>query len=317
MSRDSRATRADILIVSSSASGDRCVVDELAEKSTRHGTAKTKARLRVWFGELGERVSEGDGEATPPGLKTTLFRIEIWVALDGKMELRKAVEMTSAPEKVRVVTFNKFGKSVGDEGNELVQYLGTLVRMSKHVPIEYSDRRKAPKQKKNDMYSLIRRYISIIKLDKKYMFLCSKFIIHLNETSEIKKWIFHSMGKNGEHGKTHEYDPSLAIDEIVAQQTKRDNRVNPTQISGNDGFMHCYQRRSTVRGTRYDTARDSRDLVYRVRGGRLISVRTGTDRNDVLYGPNMETDFNNKHNTRRNMQIKRNNKPELKTDDTK
>ncbi|KAI3823680.1 hypothetical protein L1987_05120 [Smallanthus sonchifolius] len=82
----------------------------------------------------------------------------------------------SAPKKVRgytqkaetwkmnstqriVVTFNKFGKPVGDEGNELVQYLGTLVRMADHVSIEYSDWRKVPMQKKEDMYSLVKVYV--------------------------------------------------------------------------------------------------------------------------------------------------------------
>ncbi|KAL7617787.1 hypothetical protein Lser_V15G02760 [Lactuca serriola] len=55
-----------------------------------------------------------------------------------------------------VVTFNNFGKPVGDEGNELVQYLGMLVRMADHVSIEYSDWRKVPIQKKEDMYSLVK-----------------------------------------------------------------------------------------------------------------------------------------------------------------
>ncbi|KAI3798896.1 hypothetical protein L1987_34180 [Smallanthus sonchifolius] len=66
-----------------------------------------------------------------------------------------------------VVTFNKFGKPMGDEGNELVQYLGTLMRMADHVSIEYSEWRKVPVQKKEDMYSLVK----------------SKFIIHPDETS--------------------------------------------------------------------------------------------------------------------------------------
>ncbi|KAL8262518.1 hypothetical protein R6Q59_023867 [Mikania micrantha] len=64
-----------------------------------------------------------------------------------------------APKKVRSLTqkaeiwkmvsnerilfmFNKFGKPVGDEDKELVQYLGTLVRMLEHVSIEYFDGRK-------------------------------------------------------------------------------------------------------------------------------------------------------------------------------
>lgn len=55
-----------------------------------------------------------------------------------------------------VVTFNKFGKPVGEEGNELTQFLGTLVRMADHVGIQYDDWRKVPIQKKEDMYSIVK-----------------------------------------------------------------------------------------------------------------------------------------------------------------
>ena len=61
----------------------------------------------------------------------------------------------SSSQKI-VVTFNRFGKPVGDEGNELVQYLGTLVRMANHVGIDYDDWRKIPIQKKEDMYSMVK-----------------------------------------------------------------------------------------------------------------------------------------------------------------
>ena len=63
-----------------------------------------------------------------------------------------------------VVTFNKFGKQVGDEGNELVQYLGTLVRMPDHVSIEYTDWRKVPMARKEDMYSLVKVYVYLSRL---------------------------------------------------------------------------------------------------------------------------------------------------------
>lgn len=86
--------------------------------------------------------------------------------------------MVGAPKKVRghtqkvetwkmknghkvIVTFNKFGKPVGVEGNELVQFLGTIVRMSNHVSIEYSDWRNVPKQNKDDMYSIVKVYIFV------------------------------------------------------------------------------------------------------------------------------------------------------------
>ncbi|KAL8225915.1 hypothetical protein R6Q57_018472 [Mikania cordata] len=132
---------------------------------------------------------------------------------------------TGAPKKVRshtqkaeiwkmvsneriLVMFNKFGKPVGDEGKELVQYLRTLVRMPEHVSIAYSDWRKVPMQQKEDMYSLVK----------------SKFSFHSGEITWGKwrtwKGILKSRG----------YDPSLTIDEIVTQQTNNDDRVNPSQF---------------------------------------------------------------------------------------
>ncbi|KAI7745248.1 hypothetical protein M8C21_015122, partial [Ambrosia artemisiifolia] len=120
--------------------------------------------------------------------------------------------------EIQVVTFNNLGMPVGDEGTELVQFLGTLVRNSDHVSIEYSDWRKVPKQKKEDMYSLVK----------------SKFVIYPNETNKIKNWTFQSMGTKWRSwkGSLKEtcYDPSLTVDEIVAQHVKNDDRLNPTQF---------------------------------------------------------------------------------------
>ncbi|KAD7477056.1 hypothetical protein E3N88_00192 [Mikania micrantha] len=117
-----------------------------------------------------------------------------------------------------VVRFNKFGKPVGDEANELAQFLGSLVRISDHVSIEYPDWRKVPTQNKEDMYSLVK----------------SKFVFLPNETNEIKKWILYSMGKKWRAWKgslkARLYDPSLTVDEIVGQQVKNDKRVCQTQF---------------------------------------------------------------------------------------
>ncbi|KAL4565610.1 hypothetical protein LXL04_029712 [Taraxacum kok-saghyz] len=77
-----------------------------------------------------------------------------------------------------LVAFNEFDKPIGDEGNELTQYLGTLVRMPNHVGVDYDDWRKVPIQKKEDMYTMVK----------------AKFVIHPEETPEIKSWIFYSMG---------------------------------------------------------------------------------------------------------------------------
>ncbi|KAD3336078.1 hypothetical protein E3N88_31597 [Mikania micrantha] len=106
----------------------------------------------------------------------------------------------------------------GDEANELAQFLGTLVRMPDHVSIEYPDWRKVPAQNKEDMYSLVK----------------TKFVFHPNETNDIKKWILYSMRKKWRAWKgslkARLYDPSLTVDEIVAQQVKHDNRVSQTQF---------------------------------------------------------------------------------------
>ncbi|CAI9284640.1 unnamed protein product [Lactuca saligna] len=134
----------------------------------------------------------------------------------GYTQTTKTWNMSSS-QKI-VVTFNRFRKLVGDEENELIQYLGTLVRMDNHVGIDYDDWRKIPVQKKEDMYSMVK----------------AKFVIHPAETSEIKKWILFSMGKKSRTWKgllkARAYDSILTIDQIVAQQTKKDNRVNPTQF---------------------------------------------------------------------------------------
>nr|KAJ0214518.1 hypothetical protein LSAT_V11C400211650 [Lactuca sativa] len=107
----------------------------------------------------------------------------------------------SSSQKI-VVTFNRFGKPIGDEGNELVQYLGTLVRMANHVGIDYDDWRKIPIQKKEDMLSLL--------------------FIRLKQGKKWRTW-------KGSL-KARAYDSSLTIDQIVEQQTEKDNRVNPTQF---------------------------------------------------------------------------------------
>ncbi|KAJ9538586.1 hypothetical protein OSB04_031319 [Centaurea solstitialis] len=184
-----------------------------------------------------------------------------------------------------IVNFDNFGKPVGDEGNELVQFLGTLVRMADHVSIEYSDWRKVPMQKKEDMYSLVK----------------SKFVIHPHETSQIKKWIFYSMGKKWRTWKgalkARVYDPSLTIDEIVAQQTNSDNRVNLTQFKElatrwlTPEFQNtCAVRRSSrskmnephVTGTKsfarlaHERAMDNNG-VYPTRGEMYVTTRTRKD----------------------------------------
>ncbi|KAK9062426.1 hypothetical protein SSX86_019612 [Deinandra increscens subsp. villosa] len=183
------------------------------------------------------------------------------------------------------VTFDKFGQPVGDEGRELGQYLGTLVRMAKNVSVEYSDWRKVPIKNKEDMYSLVK----------------SKFTFHPVETSQIKKWIFFSMGKKWRTWKgllkSRGYDPSLTIEEIVAQQTNKDERVNPTQFKElvtrwfTPEFQNtCVKKRSSrskmkephVTGTKsfarlaHEMAMKN-DGMYPTRGEMYIKTRTRND----------------------------------------
>ncbi|XP_076914119.1 uncharacterized protein LOC143572995 [Bidens hawaiensis] len=111
-----------------------------------------------------------------------------------------------------VVTFNKLGMPVGDEGNELVQFLRRLVRIPDHVSIEYSDWRKVPIQNKKDILNL-------------------QFI--LMKQSRLKNGSYIAWEeKKAWRGslKARAYDPSLTVDQIISQEVKNDKRLNPTQF---------------------------------------------------------------------------------------
>ncbi|GJV98288.1 hypothetical protein Tco_1553540 [Tanacetum coccineum] len=55
-----------------------------------------------------------------------------------------------------VVKFNKYGQPVGVEGNELTQFLGLVVRIAGNVRLNCEDLRKIDKEKKEDMYSIVK-----------------------------------------------------------------------------------------------------------------------------------------------------------------
>ncbi|GKD40725.1 hypothetical protein Tco_1260932 [Tanacetum coccineum] len=63
---------------------------------------------------------------------------------------KKAIWNLKSHEKV-VVTFNELAQPIGDEANKLTKFLGTLVRMSQHIGIEYEEWRKVPEIKKEDL----------------------------------------------------------------------------------------------------------------------------------------------------------------------
>ncbi|GKB03072.1 transposase, Ptta/En/Spm [Tanacetum coccineum] len=110
----------------------------------------------------------------------------------------------------------KYGKPVGVEGNELTQFLGSVVRIAGNVGLHCEDWRKVDKEKKEDMYSIVKE----------------KFAFHPAETSAIKKWVLSSMGKKLNTWrnlvKSRNYDPALSVEEIMERQT--DSRVNPEQF---------------------------------------------------------------------------------------
>ena len=54
-----------------------------------------------------------------------------------------------------LVNFDETGQPVGDEGNELTKFLGTLVKMPQHVSIDCRDWRKISKDKKEDLWSIV------------------------------------------------------------------------------------------------------------------------------------------------------------------
>ncbi|GJS98091.1 cytochrome c biogenesis protein CCS1, chloroplastic [Tanacetum coccineum] len=128
---------------------------------------------------------------------------------------KKATWNLKSHEKV-VVTFNELAQPIGDEANELTKFLGTLVRMSQHIGIEYEEWRKVPEIKKEDLWSIVKE----------------KFIFEPSETTEIKDWIMTDMStkwKTWKHElKKSSYDSSLTVDEIVALQT--DDRVDIGQF---------------------------------------------------------------------------------------
>ncbi|KAL8251713.1 hypothetical protein R6Q59_035406 [Mikania micrantha] len=98
---------------------------------------KRRAKRRTVLNDEDDDIFEG----APKKVRSHTQKARIWKMVSNERIL---------------VMFNKFGKPMGDECKELVQYLGTLVRMPEHVSIEYSDWRKAPMQQKEYMYSLVK-----------------------------------------------------------------------------------------------------------------------------------------------------------------
>nr|GEV41634.1 hypothetical protein [Tanacetum cinerariifolium] len=181
---------------------------------------------------------------------------------------KKTIWNLKSHEKV-VVTFNELAQPIGDEANELTKFLGTLVRMSKHIGIEYEEWRKVPDIKKEDLWSIVKK----------------KIVFEPAETTEIKDWIMTDMStkwKTWKHElKKSSYDSSLTVDEIMALQT--DDRVDignrsksdEPHITGSKSFAHLCdeetQKNNGVppsRGGMYCLTRTYQD-------GRVVNAKAG------------------------------------------
>ncbi|GJR99085.1 ribonuclease H-like domain-containing protein [Tanacetum coccineum] len=115
---------------------------------------------------------------------------------------KKEIWNLASDEKV-LVTFNELCQPIGDEGNELTNFLGTLVRMPQHIGIHYPEWRK-----------------------EKFSFQSD------HSEKDIKEWIMSDMSTKWKcwkyELKKSSYDPTMTINEIVASQT--DDRVETGQF---------------------------------------------------------------------------------------
>ncbi|GJU78697.1 transposase, Ptta/En/Spm, plant [Tanacetum coccineum] len=129
---------------------------------------------------------------------------------------KKEIWNLASDEKV-LVTFNELCQPIGDEGNELTNFLGTLVRMPQHIGIHYPEWRKVPKEKKDDLWSIVK---------EKFSFQSD------HSEKDIKEWIMSDMSTKWKcwkyELKKSSYDPTMTINEIVASQT--DDRVETGQF---------------------------------------------------------------------------------------
>ncbi|CAH9138633.1 unnamed protein product [Cuscuta epithymum] len=114
------------------------------------------------------------------------------------------------------VKFNDMAQPIGEEGNELTQFLGTLVKMSSHVGINFDEWRDVSYTTKETLWSIVK---------EKFKFLPA-------ETRDVKKWIIANMGSKWKSWKNtlkeRNYDPALTVDEMVTNET--DKRVNKSQF---------------------------------------------------------------------------------------
>ncbi|GJR61035.1 ribonuclease H-like domain-containing protein [Tanacetum coccineum] len=129
---------------------------------------------------------------------------------------KKEIWNLASNEKV-LVTFNELCQPIGDEGNELTNFLRTLVRMPQHIGIHYPEWRKVPKEKKDDLWSIVKEKFSF---ESDHSEKNIKELIMSDMSTKWKCWKYEL--------KKSSYDPTMTINEIVASQT--DDRVETGQF---------------------------------------------------------------------------------------
>nr|XP_043625707.1 uncharacterized protein LOC122597140 [Erigeron canadensis] len=129
--------------------------------------------------------------------------------------VKQAIWDLESDERIEV-TFNELGQPVGDEGKEFTSFLGTLVKMSNHLSIEYLHWRTIPEDKKDDLWNLVK----------------GRFIFVPAENDKVKDWVLSDMGikfKSWKYElKKKWFDSSSTINGIVAAQN--DPRVDKEQF---------------------------------------------------------------------------------------
>ncbi|KAL4580369.1 hypothetical protein LXL04_016560 [Taraxacum kok-saghyz] len=184
-----------------------------------------------------------------------------------------------------VVTFNKNSRPIGEEGNELTQFMGTLIRVAENVGIDFPQWRMVPDHKKEDLYLMVK----------------AKFVFDPAETPAIKSWIIGDMGKKWRtwKGRLKEraFDKSLTVEEIVAKHCEIDKRVNRDHFK-HSGLIHimisCVTKKSEnrkkmeephVSGTksyaRLAHEEHLKTLVYPTRGQIYVKAHTRKFRKSV------------------------------------
>nr|GEV42828.1 hypothetical protein [Tanacetum cinerariifolium] len=119
--------------------------------------------------------SNASDEASDPSVDKSILQ-EIW--------------NLASDEKV-LVAFNELCQAIRDEGNKLTIFLGTLVRMPQHIGIHYPEWRKVPKEKKDDLWSIIkveseRKKINRLKSFEPHVTWTKSFTREKDEEADIK-----------------------------------------------------------------------------------------------------------------------------------